>query len=199
MLERQEDISLSEQQLQQLLQEGGFPDEKMSPQTNLGSQPPQNFRSGSPGLMQPHHYSQGNQSPQITRDELYQLYQAGIISRDYLQNLPPEQMYDASKHEHPPVAPADMQQMYTEFRPLQTNEQVPNTGQKKYGNIHNSPFHQYNVVREAAVVQGIYEKQSSMKFASMPAQGLKNNLSSYLVSSPVIYKGQWLQRNSRMM
>jgi hypothetical protein len=200
----QDDTSLSEEQLQQLLKGGGFLDDnpqrqqinQASPgmrqaqhynQANQGNHPPQQFTQPSPGFGQQQDYNQtqlGNQSSQLTREELEQLVQAGIISPEYLQNHPPlEQIYDVPKHEHPPVDQADIQQMFAEFHTLHANERAPDTRQYNYGDMYkNSTFQNFNVTREAPVVKGIYDKLPSAMYASMPAQSSKNNFSSYLVS-----------------
>ena len=189
----QEDISLSEQQLQQLLEAGEFgddinPPEQFNPafgqynQGNFGTPPHRQFGLGSPGMRLPQHYNQGNfgnQPSQITREELTELYKAGIITLDYLQNPPLEQIYDVPKHD-PPAATSDIQQMFAEYQRLQLNEQAPDTKECNYGNM-NPTFQQFNVTQEAPVVPGIYEKLSTM-YASMPVKGSKDNFSSYLVS-----------------
>jgi hypothetical protein len=204
LLGNKEDISLSEEQLQQLLKGGGFFDTSPPPQqfnqfdpgsrqpfnhANLGNQPPQQFAQTRPGFGQPRpftHASPGHQQPQqltqpnqgsrLTQEELDQLYQAGVISLGY--NPPLGQLYNAPKRDDT-VNQADIQQMFAEYKTLHTNERPPE--QRQDFNKYNNSTYQY-VTREAPVLHDIYDKLPSTMYASMPAQGSKDNFSSYLVS-----------------
>ena len=172
-LDNRDDLSLSDEQLQQLLIEGGFFGDVNPGQPqhfihgNLPNQSPQQFTPASQGLWQHNQPNVGNQQSQpfglaseLTDGERQALYEAGIH---------PDPRHGISTHGNSPVNHADIQEMLAEFKRLDANQPKDFT----YSNFH--------VTREAPQVHGIYDKLPSAMYASMPAKSSKDNFSSYLV------------------
>ena len=150
---------------------------------NPGLISPQQYHQGTPGNQQQFGY--GNEGTRLTKEELDQLHEAGVIGLESMKNYRSNPIYDVLHHEYPPVNQADIQQMFHEFKTLQTSEHPPNPRLNEKYDYKNQTYQQFNVTQELPVVPGIYDKKSpSAMFASMPAQSSKNNFSSYLVSIP---------------
>ena len=164
--DNRDDLSLSDEQLQQLLIEGGF----------LGDvNPGQQFTPASPGLWQHSQPNLGNQQsqpfgqpPELNYRERQGLYEAGIH---------PDPRHGIPTHGVSAVNQGDIQEMFAEFKRLGTNQ--PASEQRHYDK--DPTYNNYNVTREAPLVHGIYDKLPSTMYASMPAKSSKNNFSSYLV------------------
>ena len=176
-LDNRDDLSLSDEQLQQLLIEGGFFGDVNpgQPYGNLPNQSSQQFTPASPGLWQHNQPNVGNQQSQpfglaseLTDEERQALYEAGLFP-DPRQGIP--------THGNCPVGQADIQGMFAEFKRLGTNQ--PASEQRHYDK--DFTYSNFNVTREPPQVHGIYDKLPSTMYASMPAKSSKNNFSSYLV------------------
>ena len=171
---------MSEDQLQQLLKEGGF----------LDDSPPRQFNQGYPGPNQcynprnhpPQQFNQAGFGSALSDEERALLLQAGV-SLEYPYNTqpppPPEPIYDVPRHEIPTYNPNDIQQMLAEFQMLSDT----GTKEQNYDKFKNTTYQNYNVMRDAPVVHGLYDKRSSKEMYSMPVQRSKDNFSSYLVSA----------------
>ena len=179
-LDNRDDLSLSDEQLQQLLIEGGFFGDVNPGQPqhfihgNLPNQSPQQFTPASQGLWQHNQPNVGNQQSQpfglaseLTDGERQALYEAGIY---------PDPRHGIPTHGHSPVNEADTQKMLAAFNRLGTNQPAP-----EQRHHYDKDFTHYNVTREAPQVHGIYDKLPSAMYASMPAKTSKDNFSSYLV------------------
>lgn len=193
MLDNRDDLSLSDEQVQQLLIEGGFLDDanpgSRQPQHytygNLPNQPPQQFTPASPGLWQHNQTYVGNQQAQpfspvseLTEKEREALYDAGIL---------PDPRHGIPTHGNSPVNQADIQGMFAEYERMNTNQPGPEQRRHYDKNV---IYHNFNVTREAPEVHGIYDKLPSTMYASLPPKSSKDNFSSYLVS---IIMQTWIQ------
>lgn len=157
----------------------------LSPSSNLNQQT--NFLFG-----------QGNLDSPTNQDDLNALYQAGVISLNYMQTyagginyrkpLEPRHnadvqsggrgMYSSPPHEPPPPPPtADIQQMFKEFALLQSDEENPVLKEKE----EKSAYQIFNVACQTPVAHDFYNKRSLFSSKDPSHSGKKANFSTVLV------------------
>ncbi|XP_028391696.1 LOW QUALITY PROTEIN: uncharacterized protein LOC114516423 [Dendronephthya gigantea] len=165
--EHENDLSLSEDQLQKLLREGGFLEESHHP--GIYQDPTKIVIQGTIHLSSS--IKLVLEARSLMKNEIFWLKQ--------VYHHPPRNKYTMFQGMNPPVIILMIFQMMAEFHLLSDQ----GTKGQNYDRFKNKTFQNYNVIRDAPVVHGLYDKRSSKGMYSMPVKsGSKDNFSSYLNS-----------------